>query len=503
MFKALYNPDVLTCLANLSSDEVFTPPATVNMILDLLPQSIWSDEKVTFLDPATKSGVFLREITKRLMDGLSKKIPNRQDRINHILQNQVYGIAITELTALTSRRTLYCSKYADSQYSIATVFSSNYGNIHFPTVKHNWSSGRCTHCGASEAAYSRESELEEHAYGFIHPNSTKEFSDVRFDVIIGNPPYQLSTGGSGAQAKPIYQLFVQQAIKLSPRYICMIIPSRWFAGGMGLDSFRSEMLNNKRISNIVDFTNAKDCFPSANISGGVCYFLWEKEYEGDCNFTSVHDGRATTLKRSLSQYPVLIRHNEAIEIVKKVRQFGETSFSELISSINPFGFPTSERGGTQTGDSAKLYHSKGFGWVKRSDIKQGHALLNSYKVMISQTTSEHAGEPGRDGKFKLLSTLRLLEPNELCTFSYITAGPVADKSHAQSMLAYLKTRFARFLILQATTSIHLSKDKFIFLPVQDWSESQTDEALYEKYGLTGEEIGYIEGLIKPMEARDE
>lgn len=267
-----YNPDVLSCLANLSSDEVFTPPKLANQILDLLPSEIWQDETATFLDPATKSGVFLREIHKRLIKGLEKKIPDKQARINHILTKQIFGIAITELTANLSRRTLYCSRLANGKHSIVDNFNDEFGNIQFLSTKHDWQKGKCIFCGANQKINDRDEELETHAYQFIHNANPKKILNMKFDVIIGNPPYQMETIGHGKQAKPIYHKFIQQAKKLNPRFLTMIIPARWYAGGMGLDEFRDEMLNDKRISHLVDFKNSSDVFPGLMWQVGFVIF---------------------------------------------------------------------------------------------------------------------------------------------------------------------------------------------------------------------------------------
>lgn len=336
LFDNVYNPDVLSCLANLSNDEVFTPPDVVNQMLDMLPQELFRNPDTTFLDPACKTGVFLREIAKRLIVGLEPQFPDLQERIDHIFHKQLFGIAITELTSLLSRRGVYCSKYPNSEFSVSH-FDNAQGNIRFKRLKHTWQGGKCIYCGASQSEYDRNEALEQYAYEMIHTNKPEEIFHMKFDVIIGNPPYQLSDGGGGAgkSAAPLYHRFVQQAIKLNPRYLSMIIPSRWFSGGKGLDDFRAAMLADDRLSHIVDFADSKDCFPGGvDIPGGICFFLWEKDYHGDCTVENVSKGgndRITAI-RPLNEFDVFIRNNNAVSIVKKVLSKNEPSMSNQVSS---------------------------------------------------------------------------------------------------------------------------------------------------------------------------
>lgn len=345
LFGTIYNPDVLTCLANLSNDEVFTPPEVANQMLDMLPQELFTNLDTTFLDPACKSGVFLREIAKRLLKGLEPQIPDLQERINHIFRKQLYGIAITELTSLLARRSVYCSKYPNSEYSVCK-FDNAQGNIRYKRIQHKWQNGKCVFCAAARSQYERSDDLETHAYELIHVVRPEEIFKMKFDVIISNPPYQLSDGGAQASAKPIYNYFVEQAKKLKPRYLTMIVPARWYAGGKGLDDFRDAMLTDKHMKELHDFPNTDDCFPGVNIRGGVCYFLWDREYDNKHGLVNVvtHDQKEThSIRRSLKyrDLDIFLRYGQSLTILDKVMSACQGDvMAQYVSSRKPFGLGT-------------------------------------------------------------------------------------------------------------------------------------------------------------------
>jgi site-specific DNA-methyltransferase (adenine-specific) len=492
-----FNPDVLSCLANLSNDEVFTPPKLANEILDLLPPSLWTNKNAAFLDPCSKTGVFLREIAKRLLTGLEKEIPDLQDRINHIFKNQLYGVAITELTAHLTRRSVYCSKHAMGKYSICNIFDNDSGNIRFERTGHSWKDGKCVYCGANQENYDRGDALETHAYQFIHTENCEELFNMKFDVIVGNPPYQMSTGGSGRQAKPIYQYFVQQAKKMKPRYLVLIIPDRWFAGGMGLGEFRKEMLEDKQIRKLVDYANSRDCFPGPDIPGGICYFLWEKGTTDDCEVTNIYQGNVIKSSRKLDEFETFIRFEPAVKILRKVVKLNEKSMTEIISGVRPFGIPTKERP-EKKGDLF-LVSSGGSGNISSSKVTAGQDLINKWKVMTSKTSHDHAGQPDNEGKRRVLSRLEILPPKYVCTESYILLGTFETKNEAENCITYASTCFLRFLVSLLSFSQDITRERFVYVPIQDFSEPWTDEKLYKKYGLTQDEIVFIESTIRPME----
>jgi hypothetical protein len=469
------NPDVLTCIANLSNDEVFTPPEFANRMLDTLAEAwaadhgganLWADKNVKFLDPFTKSGIFLREITNRLTNGLANEIPNLEERVDHILTRQVFGIGITHLTSLLARRSVYCSKHANGKHSIAGGFKSDNGHIWFERTEHTWAAGKCTYCGASQQTFERGEGLETHAYAFIHTDNIKTRiaevfgGDMQFDVIVGNPPYQLDDGGYGTSAAPIYQLFVEQAKKLEPRYLSLVIPARWFAGGKGLDEFRGSMLTDDRVRSIDDYLSASDVFPGVGLKGGVCYFLWERDNPGQCGVTThFKDWPVSTATRPLLEKgaDVFIRFNEGLSILKKVvaietRQAKSLSlpenlrFDRLVSPRKPFGLETKFKGkATKRASDLLVYQNGGTGYTPRNSITTGTELIDKWKLFVGYAA------PGTGNKdtypHRIISTPFIGEPGSISSETYLCIGPLDSKREAESVLSYLSCRLTRLLVL--------------------------------------------------------
>jgi len=546
-----HNPDVLTCIANLSNDEVFTPPEFANRILDTIADAwavahaganLWADSTTTFLDPCTKSGVFLREITSRLTNGLADEMPDRQQRVNHILTKQVFGIATTYLTSLLARRSVYCSRHARGEHSVANGFASDAGNVWFQRTEHTWVADRCRYCGASRSTFVRGAGLETHAYAFIHADDINARiaelfgADMQFDVIIGNPPYQLSDGGGGhgTSAAPIYQLFVEQAKKLEPRYLSLVIPSRWFAGGKGLDDFREAMLADTRTRVIHDYWLVGEAFPGVAIQGGVCFFLWERDHPGDCEVVTHYEGRvlsSTTRPLIEPGSDVFIRYNEAIPILKKIaaaeqrieqrRASGteERSYSlslperkrlsKLVSSRNPFGLPSNFKvRSTECKDDVVAYWNggpgfkqSGKGWVSHADVTDPGKLIDSWKVFIGKAYGDRGGGgASRDAPPKaVLGRPFLGAPGSVCTETYLCIGPFESEGEAENVCTYISCKLTRFLVMLQKPSQNTTKKVYTFVPMQEFSQPWTDEKLYAKYGLSDEEIAFVEWMIRPMD----
>lgn len=517
-----HNPDILTCLANLSNDEVFTPPELANQVLDLIPEDFWKDPNVKVLDPACKSGVFLRECAKRFLTGLEPVIPDLQERIDHIFQKQLFGYAITELTAYMSRRSVYCSKSADGKYSV-THFERDWGNINYKRAEHHWKGKSCSCCGAPKKGYSRGKDRENYAYRFIHMNEKKiqELKNMKFDLIISNPPYHLDDGGNGASASPLYHYFVQQAMKLNPRYLTMIIPARWYVGGKGLDSFRDKMLEDKHISVLHDFPNTGDCFPGVNIRGGVCYFLWNRFYDNSKDevkvFTHCEDSIIET-ERSLKigDLDIFLRYNQSISILNKVSDKANGNvLSKYVSARKPFGlntnFPKSKDFKKNRNDMENPIpcYAKGkqIGYVELNLILMHREWINKWKLFTSR-----ANNIGTELNDDNLNTF--IGFQEICTETYVVIGADLGLSEesAKNLQKYLETKFARFCHSLAKASQDATAKTYRFVPLQDFSISsdinwtlsieEIDRQLYKKYLLEDDEIAFIESMIKPMDLED-
>ena len=470
-------------------------------------ENIWTNSEVTFLDPCTKSGAFLREIVKRLNEGLAAELPDLTERINHILTKQVFGISLTELTSLLSRRSLYCSKKADGIHSIARTFTHEAGNIWFERTEHVWDQGRCKYCNGNKSEFARGDELETHAYAFIHTENiesqiSKMFgASMQFDVIIGNPPYQLNDGGgAGSSASPIYQKFIEQAQMLDPRFLVMVIPAKWYSGGKGLDEFRGKMLSDKRIRYIADFPDARDVFPDYGPAGGVCYFIWDRDTPGKCIVDTRVKQESTCVERDLDEFDTFIRDNRSLKIVHQVLNRQEKKFSTIVSSRKPFGLESAQKSDPR--GEVFLYASGQDGKIRKSNIPKGHELIDQWKVLLSKTSSEHAGQVDKSGRKRVFSRIEVMEPGTVCTESYLVIGPFKNKAQASRAAAYMKTRFVRFLVSTILLTQNISKGMFEFVPIQDFTQSWSDEDLYKKYGFSSDDISFIESVIRPMESEN-
>lgn len=514
------NPDVLTCIANLSNDEVFTPPELANRMLDTLAEawaannggaSIWADSSVRFLDPCTKSGVFLREITLRLTRGLADEISDLQDRVDHILTKQVFGIGITRLTSLLARRSVYCSKHATGDHSITKSFNTDEGNVWFERVEHTWDSTKCRYCGAPRAIFDRKDGLENHAYAFIHTGDVKtRMTDLfggkmQFDVVIGNPPYQMTGGAGGSSDSSIYHLFVQQALNLEPRYAVFVTPSRWLAGGRGLDEFRAQMLNGGHLRSLTDFQDSGDAFPGVQIKGGICYFIWDRAHNGTCNVTRVAGGEEHLQRdRQLGEFDVFVRDERALAILKKVLSKNEPSVLALVSGDTPFGVATNFEDWTEKRGSGKIaLHliSKGkrtIGFMNRGGIRKNVDVIDTWKVFVPK-----AYGAGETFPHQILGREIVAAPPSACTQSYLVVAPFQSERAAHSFASYYRTRFFRFLVSLRKITQDALRSTYTWVPQQSWNRTWTDDLLYTKYGVTNSEIAFIESMIRPMDESDE
>ena len=465
----------------LGVSEIMTPEKIADDMVALFPEDelkriAQSGEKI--LDIASKAGEFAIALYKRY-----KKIDPNIDVSDLILSiptsSHAYEFTRNVYAALGLNLDNIAEKF--TSYDLLEVKKSN-GEIDYDRIKLLLT--------------------QKKAFRKITMNDKVSTRVKHFTIagVIGNPPYQKDDGGNGDSASPIYDKYVYAAQSATSRNVCMIMPARWYTGGKGLDDFRDKMLADKRICYLRDYVNSKDCFPGMSVSGGICYLRWDGAYDGGCDYV---ESCATTNeyeKRSLSEFPVFVRYNAALSVIHKTQAFNEGSIQSIMTSRNPYGIPTSARGADTIFNGAyRLISSKGAGYISKEEILVNHNIADAYKVMLTRIMNEHAGEPDKNGQLGVLATIRVLNKREVCTDSYITCGCFNTKVEAENLASYLKTRFARFLLLQAAASINLSKATYRFVPMQDFTESWTDEKLYEKYGITESEQKFIESLIKPME----
>jgi site-specific DNA-methyltransferase (adenine-specific) len=496
-------PDILEVIANLSNDAVFTPPRVVNAVLDLLPREVWTDASLRWLDPGSKTGVFPREITKRLIVGLADVIPDEAARLDHILTNMVFAIATEEITAMMSRRSLYCSKDASAEFLEVRLASAD-GNVWHKRVTHSFDpEGRCSECKGSQEQLLQPGR-DNKAYGFIHADGRKKIDkemDMKFDVIVGNPPYQMDAE-SGNRTMPIYNLFVEEAKKLAPRYMAFVIPSRWMAGGLGLTEFRAAMLTDKRIRTLVDFPVASELFPGVEIKGGVCYFLWDRDNPGACEVTIKRgDDTQGPISRQLDEFDVFIRDARSLDIIHKVLNKKELPLADVLSARTAFGVLSNFSGFRKTRRSGDVrYYAtspKGrvLAWIARSEATTNLGAIASRKAMVP--------EAGSDGGQKLpdvvLGQPWIAEPESICTQSFLFVCVKSQKA-AESVCSYYRTRFLRFLVSLRKITQHTTSDSYAWVPQQTWDRTWTDTELYKKYGITKDEQAYIEMMVKEMPA---
>lgn len=542
------NFDILETITNVGNDEVFTSRKTCDLILNSLPFQVWSNPNYKWLNPATKNGIFEREIALRLDEGLKDIIPDIEDRRKHILQNMIYSIGQTRFTSNVSRRTVYyCSqanrkcdnvKASDGHYvngyaiGNGTWFDDFEGNIKTPCVDHLFIKRKCKYCGISEdSKYNDPLQREKYAYEFIHVDKDKLLMylqnrffkgdrNMKFDIIIGNPPYQLSDGGAQASSRPIYQLFVNQAISLNPKYISMIMPSRWMIGGKGLDEFRSSFINDKHISKLFDYLDPKICFPNNDIKGGVCYFLWDRDYNDKCSITTISSKGKKISERYLKEdgCDIYIRDEVLISIMQKVKKMNEKTFDTIVSARKPYGLEAETMVSAKKFGLPEFFNDKinggyeifGLGEkMKRTwkylpnnyPIPKISPCLYKYKVFIAEAYG--CGAIGEVPSTPVLST-----PGQLCTETFLEIGPFNMEEEANNVIKYIKTKFFRCLVGIQKQTQHTTQKVYRFVPIQDFTNNsdikwnckidEIDNQLFSKYKLTDEDIDFIKTNIQEM-----
>jgi len=536
----LESRDILALFEVLSSHEVFTPPRIAREMLNLLPHELWRNPSLRILDPCTKSGVFLREAFFKLFEGLSEAgrhsapdgtvydLNDKRQRVNHILKNMIFGIATSEITGYFARRTLYgvMDANTDKQIEVLNVFdkSENFRawsddeKIAFLTRnRFNEYYDHRLFCTSEYKGFEAEGnifypvaevtqrvvengtfEIEDMYFPFVEA-STKhpkilEMRDgqMKFDVIIGNPPYQLSDGGHSRSATPIYQKFVEQAIEMKPGHVVMITPSRWFAGGRGLQAYRARMLEDRQVRTIVDFANTTDAFPGVDIAGGVSYFHWQRGTKGPCRIVNVSGTDRLEATRALSDNPILVRDNRSVSIIDKVKQASNhPRLNTRVRPSKPFGLRTNYEP-KKSGVPCWFIQKVGRKFAKISDVKDTNQILDRWKLLLPAAPIAGQTDFSKAVRFYMSSNIRIAAPGEACTESWIVAGDFDTEREVESFKSYIFTRTARFLLLQAVVSQHVTRDNFIFVPdLIEYDRTFTDDYLLKLWGLSQSDWEHI------------
>lgn len=404
-----------------------------------------------------------------------------------IVENNMYVICNTPMAKGITHRTLFGFRQVDQKANIKNVQL------------------------IERASKDQEGLVKElKSVGFWKGNSSKQ--EMKFNAVVGNPPYQIMDGGgTGSSATPIYNKFVDLAKLLNPNNVSMIIPAKWYTGGKGLDEFRANMLNDKQLIKLFDYEDSRDCFPTVDIAGGVCYFLWNKGSDNKCVVTSILGSFRNESTRYLNEHDTFIRNQKVLDIINKVKSQTFTGFlSQTVYVSKPFGIRSFQRGfPAKPGRNISLFGSDGITYMEEKDVPQNKEIVDKWKVIMSKASAEHAGQTDANGRKRIVSRLEVLPPYTICTESYLLLDIFDNEEEAQNLKKYIRTCFTRFLLASILITQNIVRDKFKFVPIQnyknnsdiDWSQSipDIDRQLYTKYNLSDDEIAFIEKMIKPMD----
>ena len=342
--------------------------------------------------------------------------------------------------------------------------------------------------------------LEKQGYNVVYHKGidfdkiVNDLKKVNFDVIVGNPPYDsVDGGGKGNSSTTIYPKFVDISKTLNPKYLILITPSKWFSGGKGLDPFRGDMLTDKRIISITDYVDSRDCFNNADIAGGVSYFLWDKDYNGDCEITTIRGGESISEYVDLSKRNVLVRDKMARQIIGKVNGKVKNTLESVVSPRNPFGIKNAFL--IENGD-INVITTKGIRTCLDSDVVKNRNLIDKHKVFISKTSHDHAGQPDKNGKRRVLSRIEVLPPNNVCSETYLTVGGYETEEEANIMVKFLQTKLVRFLISTVSLTQNITRKSFQFVPNLGTKQTWGDDELNTFFKLTEDEILFINNIIR-------